>query len=180
MRLAPKRVPSFSSRPGFPSGLRVLLIDPDVQERQAVQELLQQCNYAVTPVGSASEAAQHLKLPGNGFDVILSEAKALGPRCRDSATIKQRAHSIPLLMMGLCPSPDEVLLGINLGAVDFLEKPLSPLKLRNIWQHTVRKMMADMDIKDRPKGARKSAGALAPAACLSAAPLPRCSCLADP
>ena len=29
--------------------------------------------------------------------------------------------------------------GIELGAVDFLEMPISPLKLRNIWQHVVRK-----------------------------------------
>ena len=32
-----------------------------------------------------------------------------------------------------------VMHGIELGAVDVLEKPLSSLKLRNIWQHVVRK-----------------------------------------
>lgn len=36
--------------------------------------------------------------------------------------------------------------GVQLGAVDFLAKPLSPLKLQNIWQHTVRKMMSNMNI----------------------------------
>lgn len=159
MRVQPKRVPSFSSRPGFPNGLRVLLIDPDTSGRQAVQEMLTQCNYAVTPCTSATEAVLQLtKLP-NGFDVILAEAKALNPRIKDSTSVKQRARSTPLLLMALNPSPEEVLLGIKLGAVDFLEKPLSPLKLRNIWQHTVRKMMADMDIKGQPEsGQRKSGG----------------------
>lgn len=33
----------------------------------------------------------------------------------------------------------DVMHGIELGAVDVLEKPLSSLKLRNIWQHVVRK-----------------------------------------
>jgi DNA-binding response OmpR family regulator len=159
MRVQPKRVPSFSSRPGFPNGLRVLLIEPDTSGRQAIQEMLTQCNYAVTPCTSATEAVLQLtKLP-NGFDVILAEAKALNPRIKDSTSVKQRARSTPLLLMALNPSPEEVLLGIKLGAVDFLEKPLSPLKLRNIWQHTVRKMMADMDIKGQAEsGQRKSGG----------------------
>lgn len=35
---------------------------------------------------------------------------------------------------------------MRIGAVDFLAKPLSALKLRNIWQHTVRKMMRKMSL----------------------------------
>lgn len=33
------------------------------------------------------------------------------------------------------------MLGIKLGAAEFLEKPLCVLKLKNIWQHTVRRML---------------------------------------
>jgi hypothetical protein len=33
------------------------------------------------------------------------------------------------------------MLGIKLGAAEFLEKPLCLLKLKNIWQHVVRRMM---------------------------------------
>ena len=33
-----------------------------------------------------------------------------------------------------------VMRAVRLGAVDFLDKPLSLLKLKNIWQHSVRKV----------------------------------------
>jgi hypothetical protein len=68
--------------------------------------------------------------------------------------------------MGSDPSPDDVMAGISLGAVDFLAKPVSQLKLRNIWQHTVRKMMADMQIcaEPKPQAAAKAQPPAAPAA----------------
>jgi hypothetical protein len=45
---APKRMPSFSQRPGFPSGLRVLLVDSDASARAHTEERLRECNYAVS------------------------------------------------------------------------------------------------------------------------------------
>lgn len=44
---APKRSPSFSHRPGFPSGLRVLLVDSDVEARARTEEQLRACDYSV-------------------------------------------------------------------------------------------------------------------------------------
>ncbi len=38
-------------------------------------------------------------------------------------------------------SASEVWKSIELGAAEYLEKPLSTLKLRNIWQHVVRKVV---------------------------------------
>ncbi|PSC75444.1 hypothetical protein C2E20_1618 [Micractinium conductrix] len=43
--------------------------------------------------------------------------------------------------MSECGSTQDVLRAVHLGAADFLDKPLSLLKLKNIWQHSVRKMM---------------------------------------
>ena len=53
---------------------------------------------------------------------------------------------------------------MKLGAVDFLSKPLAPLKLRNIWQHTVRKMMCNMNINCSDSAAVEELAAAA-AAC---------------
>jgi hypothetical protein len=44
---APKRVPSFSARPGFPSGLRVLLVDSDAAARARTEAQLRECSYEV-------------------------------------------------------------------------------------------------------------------------------------
>lgn len=45
--MAVKRCPSFSSRPGFPSGLRVLLVDADVSARRSTESLLRELSYQV-------------------------------------------------------------------------------------------------------------------------------------
>lgn len=49
-------------------------------------------------------------------------------------------NGLPLVLMSEGGSATEVLKSIELGAVEYIEKPLSLLKLRNIWQHVVRKV----------------------------------------
>lgn len=56
-----------------------------------------------------------------------------------SAFVRKVKH-LPLVLTGENISQQQKLLGIKCGAVDFLEKPVALLKLRNVWQHTVRKV----------------------------------------
>jgi hypothetical protein len=42
-----KRCPSFSKRPGFPCGLRVLLLDCDAAQRMDCEQRLKECSYEV-------------------------------------------------------------------------------------------------------------------------------------
>ncbi len=49
-------------------------------------------------------------------------------------------HSTPVVLMSEGVDTKEVMRAVNLGAVDFLDKPLSLLKLKNIWQHSIRKV----------------------------------------
>ena len=51
-----------------------------------------------------------------------------------------RARNLPLVLTSATGGAGEVMKGIELGAVDYLEKPVSLPKLRNIWQHVVRKV----------------------------------------
>jgi CheY-like chemotaxis protein len=48
----------------------------------------------------------------------------------------------PVVLMSSCSTSEDVMRAVKLGAVDFLDKPLSHLKLKNIWQHSVRKVRA--------------------------------------
>ena len=48
-----RRVPSFSARPGFPSGLRVLLIEGGANARKEAEKLLKKCSYQVCCTDSA-------------------------------------------------------------------------------------------------------------------------------
>lgn len=69
------------------------------------------------------------------------QAKALAKDATDGGTLRQSAQHLPLVLMSeKGSSTDDVWRGIEVGAADVLEKPLSLLKLRNIWQHVVRKV----------------------------------------
>lgn len=46
----------------------------------------------------------------------------------------------PVVLMAAAATHADVLRAVKMGAVDFLDKPLSLLKLKNIWQHSVRKV----------------------------------------
>lgn len=55
-------------------------------------------------------------------------------------SLVRRGKGLPFVLMADCASQEQKMDGLRIGAADFLEKPLSSLKLRNIWQHTVRKV----------------------------------------
>lgn len=137
-----KRVPSFSSRPGFPAGLQILVLDSEHTSQEAVASQLKAHSYQATCCCTCGEALEQLGT--SKFDVILAEAKLLAREESNATKLREKASSLPLVLMTEDSTPVEVLQGIKLGACDFLEKPLSSLKLKNIWQHVVRKMMEDL------------------------------------
>eukprot|EP00775_Hariotina_reticulata_P005146 gene5146-5386_t len=139
-----KRCPSFSKRPGFPCGLKVLLVDADQTARSQAEELLKNCSYSVTTCSTVPEAILCLSSSNSSYDVLLADT--FGATNQDRQQLLDSSKHLPCILMAQAPSPTDIMAGIKLGAVDILAKPLSPLKLRNIWQHTVRKMMSNMNI----------------------------------
>ena len=232
-----KRVPSFSARPGFPSGLQVrrvylcvltmsefsdctllhaqvLLVEADKQSREKVSRQLRQLSYvgkrceaprhtyrvaparpkqaastlspcyssaheftkcvcAGTCCSNSGEADDLLSAQPGRFDIVLAEVSrdrgclpgginekhfavfwlklATGPHttslCLQAKTVAHDTPAfvaaldgMPLVLMSEGGSANQVWKSIELGAVEYLEKPLSQLKLRNIWQHVVRKV----------------------------------------
>lgn len=131
-----RQLPGLSHRPNFPRDLHVLLLDPDFKGRLEAESQLRECHYAVTTCSCTVEAAAFLANPENSCDVLLANVRCLQQKSYEQTAVVQAAKSIPLVLMSESGTPSEVMLGIKLGAVDFLEKPLSPLKLKNIWQHS--------------------------------------------
>lgn len=141
-----------SNRPGFPAGLRVLLVDTAATSRAEAERQLKSCAYSVTSCASASEALQRMHQALLKFEVLLVDAKALMARSKEAATLRAAASSVPLVLMSQEPRQSDVMAGIRMGAVDFLDKPLALAKLRTIWQHIVRRTMG-------PGAAAAAAGA---------------------
>ncbi|GFR47485.1 hypothetical protein Agub_g9214 [Astrephomene gubernaculifera] len=136
------QLPGLAHRPNFPRDLRVLLVDADYKARQEAEAQLREYHYTVTHCSSSVEAAAHLANGESSCDVVLADVRCLQQKSAEHAAVVQAAKTIPLILMSESGTPNEVMLGIKLGAVDFLEKPLSPLKLKNIWQHFVRRLLS--------------------------------------
>lgn len=136
-----------STRPKFPEGLQVLLVEGSSD--QHTQQLLIDLQYNVTRVASISDAASVLH--GTSVDVVLADMSLVGDiTSHDAQALFIAAGQVPVLLMGAQCSSSQVLAAVQHGAADFLEQPLSQLKLRNIWQHTVRMMMHTCDIRSQP------------------------------
>ncbi len=143
-------------RPGFPKGLHVLLVDENCApiEAQLRQPELQ---YAVTCATNAMEALELLRHANVNFakstqyDIVLAEARLVAMEDTTGKAFIDACEGVPVLLMAEQGSAKDVLRSVQLGAVDFLDKPLSTLKLKNIWQHCVRKMMRSTSSKNIPK-----------------------------
>ncbi|GFZ16574.1 CheY-like two-component responsive regulator family protein [Actinidia rufa] len=92
----------------FPKGLKVLLLDEDSSSAAEIRSKLEEMNILVSSYNS------------NGRFTFLEVAKDL-----------------PTIMTSKIQCLTTMMKCIALGAVEFLLKPLSDDKLRNIWQHVV-------------------------------------------
>lgn len=136
-----RRCPSFSTRPGFPKGLQVLVLDPELAAGVEAEVQLKDCGYSPVTCCSVPEALLHLTNPNCAFDLLLVDVMCLATKSPENTALLAAAKTLPLVLMSSCCSPGDIMIGIKQGAVDFLEKPLHTHRLRNIWQHVVRKMM---------------------------------------
>lgn len=93
-----KRIPSFSGRPGFPAGLRVLLVDADEGSQREVSGMLVACSYEVTCTTSASDALPYVAT--GTFDVLLAEASIVAGTGAAAQELCAAARRFPLVVIG--------------------------------------------------------------------------------
>eukprot|EP00249_Psilotum_nudum_P015440 c25330_g2_i2 orf=1472-2965(-) len=129
----------------FPKGLHVLVVDEDEEVLSDIKSKLEACDYAVTSFTSGEDALEALQDPASTFHVILAEATARDGL--DGFKILEATKNVPAIMMSSTENIAMTMRGIALGASDFLQKPLSDEKLRNIWQHVVRKAASSGQFK---------------------------------
>lgn len=123
----------------FPSGLHVLVVDEDEKTLQDVKLKLEACDYVVTAFSNGNDALGALHDRNSSFHVALVEATASD--ALDGFKIVEAARHLPTIMMSNTENLDIMMQGIAAGASEFLQKPLSSEKLKNIWQHVVRKAL---------------------------------------
>ncbi|KAL4442106.1 hypothetical protein ABPG77_011367 [Micractinium sp. CCAP 211/92] len=134
--------PNPPSGPSTLAGLQVLVVDEAGDCGAAAQALQSpELAFSVSTVTSTAAAQQCFAGGAAAYDVVVCEYALLSPASAPAFFRAAAAVHTPVVLMGEAPSQQAVLQGVRWGAADFLEKPLSMLKLRTIWQHKIRKMM---------------------------------------
>lgn len=126
----------------FPKGLRVLLLldqeeDEDTDSSSQIRSKLEEMDYIVTTFFSEDEAFSAISNQKKIFHVAIVEVTVGNSPGR--LKFLEVAKDLPTIMTSSSHCLNTMMKCISLGAVEFLQKPLSEEKLRNIWQHVAHK-----------------------------------------
>ncbi|KAH7578604.1 hypothetical protein JRO89_XS01G0403900 [Xanthoceras sorbifolium] len=121
----------------FPKGLRVLLLDYDSDSAAAIKLKLEANDYIVSAFCNENEALSAISNKPDSFHVAIVEVTT--SNSNGSFKFLETVKDLPTIMTSNIHCLSTMMKCIALGAVEFLHKPLSEDKLRNIWQHVVHK-----------------------------------------
>jgi len=112
----------------------ILVIDDDTRIRVLLQRYLAEAGYRVTVAADAAEARQ--RLGGLAFDLLIVDVMMPGENGLDLTRDLRRSDSVPILILTARVEPETRILGLEVGADDYLAKPFEPrellLRIRNI------------------------------------------------
>ncbi|KAI3821465.1 hypothetical protein L1987_09033 [Smallanthus sonchifolius] len=121
----------------FPKGLRVLLLDEDINSATEIRSKLEEMDYVVSRFCSENEAFSAISDESKSFHVAIVEVREHNKDGRFK--FLESTKDLPTIITSDVNCISTMMKCIALGAVEFLEKPLSEDKLRNIWQHVAHK-----------------------------------------
>ncbi|CAK8562624.1 unnamed protein product [Lathyrus sativus] len=121
----------------FPKGLKVLLLQEDTTCASEIRTKLEAMDYIVSIFCDVNEALSAISNKPEGFHIAIVEVSSHS--CEGGFKFLENAKDLPTIMTSNNDCLNTMMKCIALGAVEFLSKPLSEDKLRNIWQHVVHK-----------------------------------------
>jgi DNA-binding response OmpR family regulator len=108
-------------------GARILVAEDDTKQSHLIRVYLEREGHSVYVVGdgrSALEAARERSPDLLVLDVMMPNVDGL-----DVCRILRAESSVPILLLTARSTEDDILLGLDLGADDYLTKPYSPREL---------------------------------------------------
>ncbi|XP_065878245.1 two-component response regulator-like APRR2 isoform X3 [Euphorbia lathyris] len=123
----------------FPKGLKVLLLDfqEDSSSAAEIKSKLEAMDYIVYVFYNENEALLAIAENPESFHVAIVEVNT--DNSSGSFKFLETAKDLPTIMTSNVDCLSTMMKCIALGAVEFLRKPISEDKLKNIWQHVVHK-----------------------------------------
>ncbi|XP_024015263.1 putative two-component response regulator-like APRR4 [Eutrema salsugineum] len=124
----------------FPEGLRVLLFDQDPQYLLALEQHLKAFQYEVTRCNEEERARYLLHHHRIRFDIAIIEAQNVD-RFRFISEM-----DLPIIIISKDDSVESVIKWMNIGACDYLIKPIRPEDLRLIFKHVAKKVQVRRNV----------------------------------
>lgn len=121
----------------FPKGLRVVLLYEDKESAAEIRAKLEEMDYIVSTFFSEDEALSAISNKSEIFHVAIVEVTTDNSNGRFK--FLESTKDLPTIMTSNMHCLNTMMKCVALGAVEFLNKPLSEEKLNNIWQHVVHK-----------------------------------------
>jgi DNA-binding response OmpR family regulator len=129
---------------------RIIVCDDEEPMRELLEELLSDEGYAVTTVKDGAELRR--KVPQMRPDLVVCDLKMPG---EDGLSItrwlRAESHCAVLMLTGMGSVLDRVV-GLEMGADDYLAKPFEPAELRSRIKAVLRRTMAPVHAQGRPAG----------------------------
>jgi two-component system, OmpR family, response regulator len=130
----------------------ILAMDGDPAVRQALAEYLQQHDLRVTAV--PDERTMHSVLEREAIDLLLLDPKRrLDDRTASLASWLEDRGPLPLIILTKCSEEAEKVIGLELGADDYVTKPFNPRELLARIRAVLRRRRAEIR-QGRPEGVR--------------------------
>lgn len=107
---------------------RILIVEDDERQSELVRRYLEREGHDVSVLADGTEALHAVRRSAPDLlvlDVMLPGADGLTV-CR---TLREEQHELPILMLTARTTENDLLLGLELGADDYLAKPYSPREL---------------------------------------------------
>lgn len=106
---------------------RVLLVDDDVKLGELLTSYLEQNNFAVTPAADGPKALA--AMDRDAFDLVLLDLSLPGMDGLEVCRRIRKKSQVPILMLTARGDEADRVVGLELGADDYVPKPFSPREL---------------------------------------------------
>ena len=106
---------------------RILVVEDDMQIARNLRDYLEVAGFEVTAVGDGSAALASIR--GDRPDLLVLDLGLPGTDGLDVARELRRTSTVPIVMLTARGEESDRIVGLELGADDYLVKPFSPKEL---------------------------------------------------
>jgi DNA-binding NtrC family response regulator len=124
------------TRPASEGPARILIVDDDARDAEALRLLLAEDSHEVEIAASAEEAVQRFR--GGTYHIVLADLQLPGESGVDLVrTLRAEAPATAVVVLTGHASVSSAVQALKLGAVDYLKKPVNPAQLKKLVEQLV-------------------------------------------